>query len=84
MSRRRCQARASPICAASARCWPARRAPGRDHLTPADTLAVQTDIYSEMGQEMGHRLATAIDHAPNADDRLHEAADLLDGSAFGR
>ncbi len=50
---------------------------GRDHLTPADMLAVQTDIYSEMDQEMGHRLATAIDHAPNADDQLHKAADLM-------
>ena len=35
---------------------------GRDHLTPADMLAVQTDIYSEMDQEMAHRLAYAIDH----------------------
>jgi penicillin G amidase len=50
---------------------------GRDQLKPADMLAVQTDIYSEMDQEMGHRLATAIDHAPNADDRLRQAADLM-------
>ncbi len=50
---------------------------GRDQLKPADMLAVQTDIYSEMDQEMAHRLATAIDHAPNADDQLRKAADLL-------
>jgi len=50
---------------------------GRDHLTPADSLAVQTDIYSEMDQEMAHRLAYAIDHSPDADDRLRKAADLM-------
>jgi penicillin G amidase len=50
---------------------------GRDHLTPADMLAVQTDIYSEMDQEMAHRLAYAIDHSPNADDQLRKAADLM-------
>ena len=50
---------------------------GRDHLTPADMLAVQTDIYSEMDQEMAHRLAYAIDHSANADDQLRKAADLL-------
>jgi len=37
---------------------------GRDQLTPADMLAVQTDIYSEVDQEMGHRFAYAIDHTP--------------------
>ena len=37
---------------------------GRDHLTPADMLAVQTDIYSEVDQEMGQRFAYAIDHTP--------------------
>ena len=50
---------------------------GRDHLTPADMLAVQTDIYSEVDQELGHRLAYAIDHAAGADDRLRKAADLM-------
>ena len=50
---------------------------GRDHLTPADMLAVQTDIYSEVDQEMGHRLAYAIDHTANADDQLRKAADLM-------
>jgi penicillin G amidase len=50
---------------------------GRDHLTPADMLATQTDIYSEMDQEMAHRLAYAIAHAPDADERLRKAADLM-------
>jgi penicillin G amidase len=43
---------------------------GRDQLKPADMLAVQTDIYSEVDQELGHRFAYAIDHTPGADDRL--------------
>ena len=50
---------------------------GRDHLTPADMLAVQTDVYSEVDQEMGHRFAYAIDHTPGADVRLKKAADLM-------
>ncbi len=53
---------------------------GRDQLTPKDMLAVQTDIYSEVDQEIGHRLAYAIDHAPSeaaADPRLKKAADLM-------
>lgn len=50
---------------------------GRDHLTPKDLLALQTDVYSEMDQEMGHRFAYAIDHTAGTDDRLHKAADLL-------
>jgi penicillin amidase len=54
---------------------------GRDQLTPKDMLAVQTDIYSELDQEMGQRFAYAIDHTPgptgNGDARLRQAADLL-------
>lgn len=50
---------------------------GRDHLTPKDMLAVQTDIYSEVDQEIGDRLAYAIDHTQGADDRLRKAADLM-------
>ena len=49
----------------------------RDGLTPKDMLAVQTDIYSEVDQELGHRFAYAIDHAGNVDDRLRKAADLM-------
>ena len=50
---------------------------GRDGLTPKDMIAVQTDIYSEVDQELAHRFAYAIDHASNADDRLKKAADLM-------
>jgi penicillin amidase len=50
---------------------------GRDGLTPKDMLAVQTDIYSEVDQELGHRFAYAIDHASQTDDRLKKAADLM-------
>ncbi len=54
---------------------------GRDQLKPADMLAVQTDIYSEVDQEMGQRFAYAIDHTPgpegNGDPRMRQAADLM-------
>ncbi len=50
---------------------------GRDQLKPADMLAVQTDVYSEVDQELGHRFAYAIDHTPGADERLRKAADLM-------
>ena len=50
---------------------------GRDQLKPADMLAVETDIYSEMDQEMGHRLSYAIDHTTGADEQLRKAADLM-------
>ncbi len=50
---------------------------GRDQLKPTDMLNVQTDIYSEMDQELGHRLSYAIDHTANADDQLRKAADLM-------
>jgi penicillin amidase len=50
---------------------------GRDGLKPADMLAVETDIYSEVDQEMGQRLAYAIDHTDGVDARLRQAADLM-------
>ncbi len=54
---------------------------GRDQLTPNDMLAAQTDIYSEVDQEMGQRFAYAIDHAPgpdgNGDPEMRQAADLM-------
>lgn len=50
---------------------------GRSGLTPSDMLATQTDIYSEVDQELGHRFAYAIDHTPGTDARLRQAADLL-------
>jgi penicillin amidase len=50
---------------------------GRDQLKPADMLAVQTDIYSEVDQELAHRFAYAIDHATGTDGQLKKAADLM-------
>jgi penicillin amidase len=50
---------------------------GRDGLKPADLLAVQTDIYSEVDQELAHRFAYAIDHTAGIDERLRKAADLM-------
>ena len=50
---------------------------GRDGLTPKDMLAMQTDVYSEVDQEMGQRFAYAIDHTAGVDDRLRKAADLM-------
>jgi penicillin amidase len=50
---------------------------GRNQLKPADLLTVQTDVYSEVDQELGHRFAYAIDHTPGANDKLKKAADLL-------
>ena len=50
---------------------------GRDGLTRADMLAVQTDIYSAVDQELAHRFAYAIDHTDGADSRLKQAADLM-------
>jgi penicillin amidase len=50
---------------------------GRDKLTREDMLAVETDIYSEVDQELAHRFAYAIDHTGGADARLKQAADLL-------
>jgi penicillin amidase len=50
---------------------------GRDQLKPSDLLAVQTDVYSEVDQEMAHRFAYAIDHTAGVDDQLRKAADLM-------
>jgi penicillin amidase len=50
---------------------------GREGLAPKDMIAVQTDIYSEVDQELAHRFAYAIDHSSKTDDRLKKAADLM-------
>jgi penicillin amidase len=54
---------------------------GRNNLTAKDMLTAQTDIYSEVDQELGQRFAYAIDHTPgpegNGDVRLCQAADLM-------
>jgi len=54
-----------------------KRLDGRSALTPAEMLATQTDIYSEVDQEIGHRLAYAIEHTPGTDARLRKAAELM-------
>ncbi len=49
----------------------------KDKLTPQDMLTLQTDVYSELDQEIAQRLAYGIDHAGHVDARLRQAADLL-------
>jgi penicillin amidase len=51
----------------------------RSGLTPADMLAVQTDVHSEFDLLVAQRLAYALDHSAltHNDPRLHQAADLL-------
>lgn len=49
-------------------------------LNPADMLALQTDVFSELDQVIAQRLAYSIDHAAGtykSDKTLHEAADIL-------
>ncbi len=50
---------------------------GRSGLTPADMLALQTDVYSDVDHIIAQRLAYAIDHSTAPSKRLHQAADLL-------
>jgi penicillin amidase len=60
---------------------PERSAATKNKLTPADMLALQTDIYSDVDHVIAQRLAYAIDHATTPalakDKHLHQAADLL-------
>ncbi|HET7104766.1 MAG TPA: penicillin acylase family protein, partial [Terracidiphilus sp.] len=49
----------------------------RELLRRQDMLALQTDIYSEVDQELAHRFADAIDHTAGAGNRLRDAADLM-------
>jgi penicillin G amidase len=53
----------------------------KNKLTPADMLALQTDVYSDLDRVIAQRLAYAIDHAGKpeltSDKRLHQAADIL-------
>jgi penicillin amidase len=49
----------------------------KDHLTQQQMLTLQTDVYSELDQEIAQRLAYGIDHASNVDARLRQAADLM-------
>jgi penicillin amidase len=53
----------------------------KNQLAPADMLALQTDVYSDLDHAIAERLAYAIDHTSKPefihDKRLHQAADLL-------
>jgi penicillin amidase len=49
----------------------------QDKFARADMIKLQTDIYSELDQELGQRFAYAIDHSSKNDARMREAADLL-------
>ena len=50
---------------------------GKNNLKPQDMLTLQTDVYSEVDQELAQRFAYAIDHAKSTTPRLREAADLM-------
>lgn len=49
----------------------------KQKLTQEDMLTLETDVYSEVDQEIAQRLAYAIDHASHTDAQLKQAADLL-------
>jgi penicillin G amidase len=52
----------------------------RRQMTPADMLALQTDVFSELDQIIAQRLVYSIDHTTGPlknDKTLHQAADLL-------
>ncbi|MDP9037772.1 MAG: penicillin acylase family protein [Acidobacteriota bacterium] len=52
----------------------------RRNLSPADMLAIQTDVHSELDLIYAQKLAYAIDHTDGAlkdDKTLHQAADIL-------
>jgi len=46
-------------------------------LKPADMLALETDLHSDVDQELAQRFAYAIDHTTNASPQLRQAADLM-------
>ncbi len=54
-----------------------RHASDGGKLTRADMLTLQTDIYSEIDQELAQRFAYAIDHAKAPTAQLRQSADLL-------
>jgi penicillin G amidase len=49
----------------------------KEKLTQQQMLTLQTDVYSELDQEIAQRLAYGIDHAKNANAQLRQAADLM-------
>ena len=50
---------------------------GKQGLTPADMLRLQTDVYSEVDQEIAQRFAYAMDHSSHQTARTRAAADIL-------
>lgn len=46
-------------------------------FSPADMLALQTDIYSDLDRFFARQFATAVDHMPSASQRVRQAADLM-------
>ena len=47
--------------------------------TPADMLAIETDVVSELDRYCAERMVYAIDHAPKASERTKAAAEILRG-----
>jgi penicillin amidase len=45
--------------------------------TPADMLAIQTDVVSELDRYFAARFVYAVDHTPKASERAKAAADLM-------
>jgi penicillin amidase len=50
-----------------------------EKFKPADMLAIQTDITSELERFFADRFVYAIDHAKNASQRVREAAEIMRG-----
>jgi penicillin G amidase len=48
-----------------------------NNLTPADMLALQTDVYSDYDRFCAQRFVYAVDRAPNASPRARAAAELM-------
>ena len=49
----------------------------KDKLSAPDMLKLQTDVYSEVDQELAQRFAYSIDRVTGADAQLRQAADLM-------
>jgi penicillin G amidase len=50
---------------------------GKDKLTRDDMLTLQTDVFSELDQELAQKFAYAIDHTSGSTAQMKQAADLL-------
>ena len=50
-----------------------------EHLKPADMLAVQTDVTSQMERFFADRFVYAVDHVKNTSPRLRQAAEIMRG-----